>query len=280
VRSMEFIQFHPTGLYIPGESGRTFLISESVRGEGGLLKNSSGERFMVGKHELAELAPRDIVARGIFRELERSGEQCVYIDMTAEDEEHLKKRYPTIYGECLRRGINISKDRIPVSPVQHYMIGGIAAGLNSMSTVDGLYACGEAASTGVHGANRLASNSMLECLVYGRRAAESINAASAAARPTDFELPRPSAGKLNKVDAPALREKIRAVMSETCWVIRTEKGLRRGLKEISGILKTLSEADMSEKSVMELLNMAQVAHEILAGALARRESVGAHYRED
>ena len=130
---------------------------------------------MLGKHELNELAPRDIVARAIYNEMKSTGEDHVYIDITSKSEEELQHRFPTIYNECLKRGINISKDYIPVCPVQHYLMGGIKTDLHARTSIQGLYACGEAASTGVHGANRLASNSMLECLVFGRRAAEDIN---------------------------------------------------------------------------------------------------------
>ena len=175
VSNIEFVQFHPTGLWNPESNGSEFLISEAVRGEGGLLVNSEGTRFMVGAHELAELAPRDIVARGIFKELKRSGENYAFIDITHKSEDFLKTRFPTIYNECLNHGINIAHDKIPVSPIQHYLMGGIDTDSNGCTGIQGLYACGEAANTGVHGANRLASNSMLECLVFGRRAAEYIN---------------------------------------------------------------------------------------------------------
>ena len=180
LRNIEFIQFHPTGMWSEKYDGRSFLISEAVRGEGGLLKNKDGVRFMLGKHELNELAPRDIVARGITHEMRRSGEDHVYLDITEKTDDHLKKRFPTIYNECLKKGIKISEDWIPVCPVQHYLMGGIQTTLDAETSVPGLYACGEAAYTGVHGANRLASNSMLECLVFGRRAAEKINEVMAA----------------------------------------------------------------------------------------------------
>ena len=175
VSNLEFIQFHPTGLWDAKSSGSEFLISEAVRGEGGLLVNSKGERFMIGEHELAELAPRDVVARGIVRELKRSGEEFAFIDITSKSEDFLQKRFPTIFHECLNHGINIAHDKIPVCPVQHYVMGGIDTDIDGRTSIMGLYACGEAANTGVHGANRLASNSMLECLVFGRRAAQSIN---------------------------------------------------------------------------------------------------------
>ncbi|MDR2606576.1 MAG: L-aspartate oxidase, partial [Oscillospiraceae bacterium] len=177
MKDLEFVQFHPTGLYDrTGEYGsRAFLISEAMRGEGALLKNSKGERFMSAQHELGELAPRDIVARGILREMEKNGDTNEYLDITHKPREFLESRFPTIFGECLKRGIDISKEWIPVAPVQHYMMGGIRTDVDAKTSIEGLYAVGEAACTGVHGANRLASNSMLECLVFGKRAAKSIN---------------------------------------------------------------------------------------------------------
>jgi len=175
VTDIEFVQFHPTGLWDAARNGSDFLISEALRGEGGLLINSAGERFMVGVHELAELAPRDIVARGIAKELKRSGEKHAYIDITSKSEDFLKARFPTIFNECLKHEINIAYDKIPVSPIQHYLMGGIETDIDGCTNIKGLYACGEAANTGVHGANRLASNSMLECLVFGRRCAHHIN---------------------------------------------------------------------------------------------------------
>ncbi|MBP7402809.1 MAG: L-aspartate oxidase, partial [Clostridia bacterium] len=174
VQDMEFVQFHPTALMSRDPSRRFFLISEALRGEGAVLRNAEGERFMQGKHPLAELAPRDIVTRGIIQEMERTRSTYVYLDSTHRTAAQLEERFPTIYAECLRQGIDISKQWIPIRPVQHYMMGGIHTGLDAMSSVSGLYAVGETACTGVHGANRLASNSLLECLVFGRRCAQSI----------------------------------------------------------------------------------------------------------
>jgi len=281
IKNLEFIQFHPTGLYSPNPEERAFLISEAVRGEGGLLKNSKGERFMYGAHELNELAPRDIVARAIVRELERSGEDHVYVDITSKDEEFLKKRFPTIYSECLKRGINIAKDWIPVFPVQHYLMGGIEVDLNSETCIKGLYACGEAACTGVHGANRLASNSMLECLVFGRRAAMSINDSLKSA-PTAKEpsIPDTPVRPVISPDYTALRMEIRRLMSEHCYIIRTEAGMKKALNRISEILEYLKSGYSAGKAYIEALNVASIAKEILIAAIERKESVGAHYRED
>lgn len=281
LKGMEFIQFHPTGLWTDRAENRAFLISESVRGEGGLLKNSDGERFMVGQHELAELAPRDIVARGITREMEKRGESHVFVDITSKSAEYLEHRFPTIYNECMKRGLDISKEWIPVCPVQHYLIGGIQTDLEARTAVDGLFACGEAASTGVHGANRLASNSMLECLVFGRRAASVINSRLAG---TDYIeksehpdlVPRP----VTEYDFGALRREMQGLMNEYCFVVRNEKGMQTARKRILEIIEDLEHSFYPGRAYIETLNIATIARDVLDAAIARKESVGAHYRED
>ena len=280
VKNIEFIQFHPTGLWGSEQDGRAFLISEAVRGEGGLLKNKDGERFMVGQHELAELAPRDIVARAIIKELKRTGEDHVFIDVTAKPEEQFKTRFPTIYEECLRYGINISKDYIPVCPVQHYLMGGIVTDLSGLTSIKGLYACGEAACTGVHGANRLASNSMLECLVFGRRAAENINESfNADERPCSapFSLSERAAPDFDLKD---IRVEIKQLMNDCCNVVRTEAGLAYALEKLQPILKKLESCYLDSLDYLETLNIAIVANSILTSASARAESIGSHYMEE
>jgi L-aspartate oxidase len=283
IMNIEFIQFHPTGLWSPQPEDREFLISEAVRGEGGLLKNRDGVRFMEGAHELNELAPRDIVARGVVKELRRSGDDHVFVDITSKSEDFLKKRFPTIYEECLRRGINIARDWIPVCPVQHYLMGGIETDTNGRTTIDGLYAAGEAAYTGVHGANRLASNSMLECLVFGRRAAEDINKAlmSEPDRLSEkADLPEIPMRRQSTLDYTALRQRIKDLMNDYGYVIRTASGLQYAIGEISGILRQLEEIHDDKNAYLETLNIATVALAILTAALERKESVGSHYRED
>jgi len=281
VSNIEFIQFHPTGLWDSASNGSEFLISEAVRGEGGLLVNTEGERFMVGVHELAELAPRDIVARGIVRELGKSGESFAYIDITSKPEEFLKKRFPTIYNECLSYGINIAHDKIPVSPIQHYLMGGIETDLNGCTKIYGLFACGEAANTGVHGANRLASNSMLECLVFGRRAAQYINKYhSGPISHDDFNIedlpPRPR----GKLDYKQLRKQIQELMSQHCFVIRNKAGLQTALEQISKIYSKLESIYDDSTEYVETLNIATVAKTIVEAALKRPESIGSHYMEN
>ena len=281
ISNIEFIQFHPTGLWDPESNGSEFLISEAVRGEGGLLINTGGERFMVGVHELAELAPRDIVARGIVRELKRSGENFAYIDITSKPEEFLKKRFPTIYNECLNHGINIAHDKIPVSPIQHYLMGGVETDENACTSIQGLYACGEAANTGVHGANRLASNSMLECLVFGRRAAQYINQHhSEYIIHETFRIEDIPARPHEQLDFKLLRKTIQQLMNENCHVIRTKTGLESALEQISEIQALLEAIYDDSSEYLETLNIATVAKTIVEAALRRPESIGAHFMED
>ena len=282
VSNIEFIQFHPTGLWSGSTDGIEFLISEAVRGDGGILVNSKGERFMQDVHELAELAPRDIVARSIVRELKRSGDDCVYIDITSKSEEFLKTRFPTIYNECLNHGINIAVDRIPVSPIQHYLMGGIETDINGLTSVTGLYACGEAANTGVHGANRLASNSMLECLVFGRRAALHINVENTGDTGTGpvFSLPDLPIRQSKALQYKQLRKTIQQLMSEYCFVIRNTEGLKIAARRVSEIYVQLENIYDDSNEYLETLNIATVAMAILTAALNRPQSIGAHFMED
>lgn len=281
LNGMEFIQFHPTGLWSQGEENRAFLISESVRGEGGMLKNSDGVRFMLGRHDLAELAPRDIVAREITREMKKSGVDHVFVDISSKNKDYLKNRFPTIYDECKSRGINISKEPIPVCPVQHYLIGGIKTDLLARTTVKGLYACGEAASTGVHGANRLASNSMLECLVFGKRAADDINARLAGmVERKKTNLPNLRPRETKEYDYSALRKEIQNIMNEYGFVVRSRDGMETALMRITEIKDELSNSYYNCKDYYETLNVTTVAVEILEAAYARKKSVGSHYREN
>ena len=278
--NIEFIQFHPTGLWNATSNGAEFLISEAVRGEGGLLVNGDGERFMLGEHELAELAPRDIVARGVIKELQRSGEDHAYIDITSKSEEFLKHRFPTIYNECLRHGINIAHDRIPVCPVQHYMMGGIETNLYGQTNIKGLYACGEAANTGVHGANRLASNSMLECIVFGRRAAQYINSSyKGNTTGTGTQVEAIPSRPFSQLDYADLRETVQQLMSDHCHVVRKTAGLKTALEQISGILTQLESVYDDKDEYLETLNIATVARAILEAALKRPVSIGSHYIE-
>ncbi|MDR2531111.1 MAG: L-aspartate oxidase [Oscillospiraceae bacterium] len=283
VKDMEFVQFHPTGLYDEsGEHGlRAFLISEAMRGEGALLKNREGERFMLNQHELAELAPRDIVARAILSEMKRSGEPCEYLDVTHLGREFLQSRFPTIFTECLSRGVDISRDWIPVAPVHHYMMGGIRTDIDAKSTIAGLYAVGEAACTGVHGANRLASNSMLECLVFGRRAADSINADPRALTGDGVALdalPRyDDVPGMPMYDYAALRTSLQTLMHANAGPVKTPAGLQLASGYVAELLNILSGEYRCSREYLELLNITTVAQSIILASIARKESVGSHY---
>jgi L-aspartate oxidase len=282
VTKMEFIQFHPTGLYLKNETGRTFLISEAVRGEGGILKNAAGDAFMQNQHPLADLAPRDIVARAIIKEMHKTDREFVELDITSKDAAYLEKRFPTIYNECKKNGIDMSKDRIPVCPVQHYMIGGIRTDLTGRTNIEGLFACGESASTGVHGANRLASNSMLECLVFGRHCAAYINAHPLKiAGLSDIVLPNHRAsGRQAYKNAHQVKQRIQRIMNDKGNVVRNEHDLTAGLSEIRKIKDKLEDSKLLFKEDIETYNMAMVAEKILSSAKRRKISIGAHYRED
>lgn len=277
---MEFVQFHPTAFYSPeSRNKQCFLISEAVRGEGGLLYNDKDERFMVDRHERCELAPRDIVAREIYREIENQASPYVKLDITHKGNEFLKNRFPTIYNNCLKYGIDISKSFIPVGPAQHYIMGGIKTDLEAKTNVIGLYACGEAACTRVHGANRLASNSTLECLVFGRKAAESIKASPECVKTELFDLKQ--TGTIKKViDIDDMEIRLKGIMIKYGGILRSDKYLKLGLNKLHEITQLLENAQLDSLESMELYNMCTVSEEIFRGAIAREKSVGAHYRED
>jgi L-aspartate oxidase len=276
---MEFVQFHPTALIHPGSDGRFLLISEALRGEGAVLRNRRWERFMQGVHPLADLAPRDVVTRAIISEMRRWDLPHVYLDITARPRSFLSARFPTIYEECMSRGIDIARDWIPVIPVQHYTMGGVRTDTDARTTVEGLYACGEAACTGVHGANRLASNSLLECLVYGRRAAQSIMAAPQ----RTLQVPTSTGHAVERAplgDLDALRTEIRGLMTRKGGIIRNHDAMAEALARIEELLGLLGDAAFTGVKLLETWNMALCAREVLTAAMARRKSVGAHFRDD
>lgn len=279
LQDMEFVQFHPTALVQPNDNGRFFLISEALRGEGAILRNQRGEPFMQGIHPLADLAPRDIVARAMVTEMAKDGESHVYLDITARSRAFLMDRFPTIYGECLLHGLDIARDLIPVMPVQHYFMGGIQTDLDARTNITGLYACGEAACTGVHGANRLASNSLLECLVFGRRCAMQING-------SDFFTPK-SRGIVadncmrdDTIDFTAYGDKIRTLTTRQCGIIRNGKDLREAYTRISEIFSRLDAIVLDTPQSIETYNQSLVASAILYAAIQRQKSVGSHFRSD
>ena len=283
VRDMEFVQFHPTGFYQGDTLGQAFLVSEACRGEGGVLYNHKNEAFMKDKHPRKDLAPRDIVARAIWQEMQAEQKKYVYLDMRHKERAYLEKRFPTIFEYCLEQGIDMSTTRIPVCPVQHYLIGGIETDLLGRTNIEGIYACGEAASTGVHGANRLAANSLLECLVFARRAAGYINEDLVQKKQTEDEMCVVSKDTLRaemEFDTEALRMRVQKLMGRYCAVVRSGAGLRKALDEMEEIQKILADGFEDSRLYIELCNIVCVAMEIVKGALAREKSIGAHFRED
>jgi L-aspartate oxidase len=272
---MEFLQFHPTALYLAGVP--RFLLSEALRGEGATLRNSAGERFMPGYHELAELAPRDVVARAIHRELETSteAEPKVYLDVTHLDSEKLKARFPTIYQTCLKYGVDITRQGIPIRPAAHYAMGGVRTGLDGRASLPGLYAAGEAACTGVHGANRLASNSLLEGLVFGMRAAR----AMAAEGPVgDVGRAKTMASCGGEGDEERLRWEARQLMESNVGIVRDAERLSAAVTRLQEIRAALPPGCNRQQS--ESRNIVEMGLAIARCALARTESRGGHYRSD
>jgi L-aspartate oxidase len=277
IQDMEFIQFHPTALSYPGAP--RFLISEAVRGEGAVLRNINGERFMERYHELLELAPRDIVARAIVSEMELTKSTFVYLDITHESAEMVKHRFPTIYETCMSYGLDITSDWIPVAPAAHYMMGGIKTDLNGESNISRLFACGEVSSTGLHGANRLASNSLSEAIVFGRRIIERIRELAPLER--DVSSISSLEGR-NEAPTQAIVErrlKLQKVMVRYAGLRRNKEMLSKGLEELKRQLPIFGSA-LSKREEYEFANMLICCLLITESALAREESRGAHYRED
>ncbi len=276
VRDLEFVQFHPTVAWLGSRSrGQQPLVSEAVRGEGAFLVDDAGRRFMQGQHELADLAPRDVVAKAILRRMRETGAEHVWLDARHFGSEKWRVRFPTIYSTLTSLGIDPARELIPVVPASHYASGGIRTDLHGLSTVDGLYACGEAACTGVHGANRLASNSLLEGLVFGRRIAtaivERLDPGSAPAEPAEPD----AVGGL--VDA-SVRPQLQQLMSANVGVLRDIKGLdatERGLLELSETPAASSDTDSWEAT-----NLLTVALALVGAARMREETRGSHWRDD
>jgi len=288
---MEFVQFHPTALAIKGAP--RFLLSEALRGEGGILRNVNLERFMKRYNEAQELAPRDIVARAIVSEMHKTQSEYVYLDMTAKSEEFLKKRFPRIYETCLSYGLDLATDLAPVCPAAHYMMGGVKTDLWGRTSLPGLYAAGETAATGVHGANRLASNSLLEGLVFGARCGQAMtkdapvakrsrgvlpgNPAPQPSRPTATQSAQPPAKAAPK-QTPAALTKIRDVMWRQVGILRNGKELASAIEQLRGV--ELPKSEKAGRGEHELRNLHSLALLIARSALAREESRGSHYRSD
>ena len=285
IANMEFIQFHPTSLYHP--DAKSFLISEAVRGEGGILRRKDGTAFMPEYDpERKDLAPRDIVARAIDSEIKKTGDDCVYLDVTSLAPEEIKSHFPTIYARCLSFGIDITTEWIPVVPAAHYSCGGVRTDLVGRTNINHLYACGEVASTGVHGANRLASNSLLEALVFGQRAAldalqrqDHSHTSNAPVFPGGARR----TGKIDSAQVAALRHRLQTVMQKYVGIVRTDARLHKAAAAIQALeeeTRIIFTDSILSDDFLELRNMIEVATLIIQCALHRHESRGLNYNTD
>ena len=282
VANMEFIQFHPTCLYHP--KAKSFLISEAVRGEGGLLRRADGSRFMLEHDWRAELAPRDIVARAIDHEMKRAGSDCVFLDISHRDRRFLETHFPNILARCMELGIDIAREPIPVVPAAHYMCGGVLTDLDARTDVDGLYAVGETACTGLHGANRLASNSLLECVVFGEAAARHV--ATSRRRPLP-EIPSWDESRVTDADEEVVIshnwDELRRFMWDYVGIVRTDKRLERAQHRIRLLNREIEEYYSNfrvSNDLIELRNLVLTAGLIVRSAMKRKESRGLHFSRD
>ena len=279
ISDMEFVQFHPTALFLKGAP--RFLLSEALRGEGAYLRNLSLQRFMPKYHEMGELAPRDVVARAIAHELEvaKRPDAAVYLDLTHLNSDKVRKRFPTIYATCMQYNIDIAEELIPIRPAAHYAMGGVRTDLDGRASLLGLYAAGEVACTGVHGANRLASNSLLEGLVYGARAARTMCSEARKPRSAKPVPPqRQNTGNGTASETETFIQKVQSEMWSHVAVVREGKSLRQTLAGLTAMQSTFPKP--ADRRAREAANILQTGILITRSALARQESRGAHYRLD
>jgi len=279
---LEFIQFHPTVLYHP--ENKSFLISEAVRGEGAYLLDGSGKRFMQDYHTMAELAPRDVVSRAIFEHIQKTGETHVFLDITHKDAEFVRNRFPTIYSTCMNYGIDITKDRIPVAPAEHYCMGGIKTDEYGRTRIEGFYACGEAACNGIHGANRLASNSLLEGLVFGKRIG--MEASRIILNRKERSVVKslrsdPAVSETGPViNTEEMKKRLKKIMNDNVGIIRSEEKLSHALEQVIEMKTQIKGRLLVSIEQWELANMLSLSELVIKSALFRKESRGAHFRTD
>ena len=282
LRDMEFIQFHPTVLYLAGSTRH--LLTEAIRGEGAYLRDRDGHRFMPSVHPAAELAPRDDVALAITAQMAKTRHPCVYLDLSHLEPDHIRARFPGIDRLLRQFDLDICKDPIPVCPGAHYMIGGVVVDTRGSTSVPGLWAAGEVTSTGLHGANRLASNSLLEGLVYGARVAHDIVATLDRQGPVPLEVPPISAPSLDpghgRIDLDDLRKSLRALMWRAVGITRDQAGLEDALAQVERWGKYLLPLEFDDPTGWSMQNMLLTARLVIASAIARQESRGVHFRSD
>ncbi len=284
VANMEFVQFHPTCLYHP--KAKSFLISEALRGEGAKLTLANGQNFMQNFHPLADLAPRDIVARAIDHEMKRLGDDCVYLDIRHQPVEFIKQHFPTIHKRCLRFGIDMTRELIPVVPAAHYTCGGLLVNQSGQTNIDGLYAIGEVANTGLHGANRMASNSLLECLVFAKTAADHIKA-RLPVRQTTTTIPSWDSSHVKPAtEAISIShnwDELRRFMWDYVGIVRSNERLNKAKQRLALLQQEIADYYRNYRissDLLELRNLADIAELIIDSALQRKESRGLHYTID